>query len=212
MSGWLVPAQDRFPTDKRSAGAVPVELVILHISASPHESEARQAARVGRWSLDARKSSTHFCVTRAGRVLQLASIEDRTWHAGESEWDGREGVNGFSVGIDLLNVGKLERPGPFRRGLIDHYGHPHRGHVVASEGVYREPFSVSQMRALARLLLDLRGRIPILGGGRVQGHSDVSGPRKAGCPGPCMPWALLEDVLGGYPVGEGDWLACEGVV
>jgi len=212
VSGWLVPAPDRMPTDKRSAAVTPVELVILHITASPHESESRQAARVRRWSLDARKSSTHFCISRGGRVLQLASLDDRTWHAGESEWDGRSGVNAFSLGIDMMNVGKLERPGPFRRGLVDHYGHPHLGNVVASEGVYREPFTVAQMQALARLLLDLRTRIPILGGGRVQGHSDVSGARKAGCPGPCMPWSMLEDVLGGYPVGDADWLAFSGVV
>jgi len=212
MSGWIVPPPDRMPTDKRSAGAATAKLAILHITASPHESEERQAARVRRWSLDARKSSTHFCITRAGRVLQLASIDDRTWHAGESEWDGLEGVNAFSVGIDLLNVGKLERPGPFRRGLVDHYGHPHRGNVVYLDDTYHEPFSVAQMQALARLLPDLRTSIPILGGGRVQGHSDVAGARKAGCPGPCMPWALLEDVLCGCPVGEADWLSCEGVV
>lgn len=45
--------------------------------------------------------STHFFVRRDGEVIQFASCNDRAWHAGASNWLGRERCNDFSIGIEL---------------------------------------------------------------------------------------------------------------
>jgi len=45
--------------------------------------------------------SSHFVVRRDGRLLQFVPCAKRAWHAGVSEWQGRERVNDFSVGIEL---------------------------------------------------------------------------------------------------------------
>jgi AmpD protein len=47
------------------------------------------------------KVSAHFLVRRDGRVLQFVSVNDRAWHAGVSEFKGRQRCNDFSVGIEL---------------------------------------------------------------------------------------------------------------
>ena len=45
--------------------------------------------------------SAHFFISRAGRVTQYVSLDDRAWHAGVSQWEGREQCNDFSIGIEL---------------------------------------------------------------------------------------------------------------
>jgi AmpD protein len=47
------------------------------------------------------KVSAHFLVRRDGSVLQFVSTSDRAWHAGVSEFGGRQRCNDFSVGIEL---------------------------------------------------------------------------------------------------------------
>ena len=45
--------------------------------------------------------SAHLLIRRDGQVLQFVSTEQRAWHAGESNWRGRNRCNDFSIGIEL---------------------------------------------------------------------------------------------------------------
>jgi AmpD protein len=45
--------------------------------------------------------SSHFVIRRDGELLQFVSCDRRAWHAGRSQWKGRENCNDFSVGIEL---------------------------------------------------------------------------------------------------------------
>jgi AmpD protein len=45
--------------------------------------------------------SAHFVIRRDGALLQFVSCDRRAWHAGRSQWRGRENCNDFSVGIEL---------------------------------------------------------------------------------------------------------------
>lgn len=45
--------------------------------------------------------SAHFLIRRDGELIQFVSCERRAWHAGHSEWKGRERCNDYSVGIEL---------------------------------------------------------------------------------------------------------------
>lgn len=47
------------------------------------------------------KVSSHFFIRRDGQLLQFASCHVRAWHAGVSNWQGREKCNDFSIGIEL---------------------------------------------------------------------------------------------------------------
>lgn len=45
--------------------------------------------------------SSHLLIRRDGRLLQYVPFHQRAWHAGVSNWLGRERCNDFTVGIEL---------------------------------------------------------------------------------------------------------------
>lgn len=47
------------------------------------------------------KVSAHFLVRRDGLALQFVPTTERAWHAGLSQFAGRERCNDFSIGIEL---------------------------------------------------------------------------------------------------------------
>lgn len=51
--------------------------------------------------------SAHLFVERDGAVTQFVSLLDRAWHAGVSCFQGREGCNDFSIGIELEGTDEL---------------------------------------------------------------------------------------------------------
>ncbi len=52
-------------------------------------------------SLQGLKVSTHFFIRRDGALIQFVPCNQRAWHAGVSNWRGRERCNDFSIGIEL---------------------------------------------------------------------------------------------------------------
>lgn len=51
--------------------------------------------------IHAMRVSSHFLIRRDGKLIQFVSCLQRAWHAGQSNWQGRERCNDFSVGIEL---------------------------------------------------------------------------------------------------------------
>lgn len=45
--------------------------------------------------------SAHFVIDRSGHITQFVSCDKRAWHAGISQYAGREQCNDFSIGIEL---------------------------------------------------------------------------------------------------------------
>jgi AmpD protein len=96
----------------RPAGSV-VSLVVLHsISLPPGEYGGMgvEDLFLNRLDWDAHpyyrgirglRVSAHFFVRRDGELIQFVSCEQRAWHAGVSNWRGRENCNNFSIGIEL---------------------------------------------------------------------------------------------------------------
>ncbi len=57
------------------------------------------------------RASAHLVVYRDGKVVQLVPFNAKAWHAGKSSLQGRPGVNNFSIGIEIVNPGKLKPQG-----------------------------------------------------------------------------------------------------
>lgn len=54
--------------------------------------------------------TSHYLIARDGVIYRLADENDLAHHAGKSKMsDGREGVNAFSIGIELINS-KIDYP------------------------------------------------------------------------------------------------------
>ena len=51
--------------------------------------------------LEGLRVSAHFFISRNGEIKQYVSCKERAWHAGVSEFQGRQNCNDFSIGIEL---------------------------------------------------------------------------------------------------------------
>lgn len=51
--------------------------------------------------------SAHLVIYRDGRVIQYVPFSKRAWHAGVSQFEGRERCNDFSIGIELEGTDDL---------------------------------------------------------------------------------------------------------
>lgn len=51
--------------------------------------------------------SAHLFIRRDGRAVQYVPLAERAWHAGRSSFQGREGCNDFSIGIELEGTDDL---------------------------------------------------------------------------------------------------------
>jgi len=98
--------------DARPPGEA-LSLVVIHaISLPPGEfgGEAVELLFTNRLAADAHpyyrdihalRLSAHFFIDRSGRLTQFVPCHLRAWHAGVSQWRGRERCNDFSIGIEL---------------------------------------------------------------------------------------------------------------
>ncbi len=117
---WLSAAR-RLPSpnfDARPEGES-VRLVVIHaISLPPGEFGGPGIVDLFTNSLDPQahpffreiaglRVSAHFLVRRDGELIQFVSCSRRAWHAGVSNWQGRENCNDFSIGIELEGCDQL---------------------------------------------------------------------------------------------------------
>ncbi|MBI3524036.1 MAG: 1,6-anhydro-N-acetylmuramyl-L-alanine amidase AmpD [Betaproteobacteria bacterium] len=114
-SGGLLPGVRYAPSpncDDRPAGEI-ISLVVIHaISLPPGEFGGDAIERLFTNCLDpaehpyypeiyALRVSAHFLIRRDGALIQFVPCHRRAWHAGLSNWRGRDRCNDFSIGIEL---------------------------------------------------------------------------------------------------------------
>ncbi len=85
-------------------GVITPEVVVLHDT----------AGRLDRFNsrdylVTTAKASVHFVVEIDGTISQLVPTNRRAGHAGQSSYHGRADVNAFSVGIEIVNPGRMTR-------------------------------------------------------------------------------------------------------
>lgn len=51
--------------------------------------------------------SSHFLIRRDGELVQFVPCDQRAWHAGVSQWRGRDNCNDFSLGIELEGADEI---------------------------------------------------------------------------------------------------------
>jgi N-acetyl-anhydromuramoyl-L-alanine amidase len=104
--------------DARPAG-VEADLIVVHgISLPPGEFGGPWIDRLFTNSLPvdvhpyfaevgSLRVSSHLVVARDGTVTQYVGFAERAWHAGKSNYRGREACNDFSVGVELEGTDTL---------------------------------------------------------------------------------------------------------
>ena len=94
-----------FRATPNKGGTITPTVIVLHDTAGRLDGETS----VGWLCSKAAKASAHFVVGRGGELTQLAPTNVATWHAGQSNWRGMSNVNGFSIGIEIVNPGIMQR-------------------------------------------------------------------------------------------------------
>ena len=115
--------------DARPVGQQP-ELVVVHgISLPPGEfggpwidrlfcGDLPASAHPYFAGITALRVSAHLLVRRDGAVTQYAPLQARAWHAGVSNWQGRDACNDFSIGIELEGTGDIPYDTDQYRALV----------------------------------------------------------------------------------------------
>ena len=134
-------------------------------------------------------ASAHLVIGRKGEVFQLVPFHNEAWHAGKSRYAGRGGLNRYSIGIELDNLGKLRFSGDLFVAEC--------GRVVSPDEVYTDcsgdhptywhRYTERQIRVLQEICSLLEETYPIRD---VVGHSVIT-PRKID-PGPALEFAFSE--------------------
>lgn len=98
--------------DDRPAGSA-IELIVIHnISLPPGDfggpgiidlfcNRLDPAAHPYYATIADLRVSAHLLIRRDGELIQFVPCAQRAWHAGISNWCGRERCNDFSIGIEL---------------------------------------------------------------------------------------------------------------
>ncbi|MDP2803717.1 MAG: N-acetylmuramoyl-L-alanine amidase [Phreatobacter sp.] len=143
------------------------------------------------WFLDPRaRASAHLVLGRQGEVTQMMPLDRTCWHCGTSEWQGLSGLNGHSLGIEIVNAGKLARGagGGWRTwtGEVVPDGEVvvarHR-HESSEAGWHAYPAGqIDTVVAIGKALHAAYGF------GAVLGHEEIA-PRRKIDPGPAFPLA-----------------------
>lgn len=148
---------DRPSPNQSSREGVVVDTLVLHYTGMRTAEEALE-----RLTDAASQVSAHYTVGEDGTVYAHVPEAQKAWHAGVSHWRGRDGVNAFSIGVEIVNPGH--------------------------EFGYRA-FPKSQMDAVLELTQAIvqRHAIPVR---NVVAHSDIAPTRKED-PGELFDWPLL---------------------
>lgn len=138
--------------NSRPAGST-IDTLIVHYTALDFEPS------IAHLSCPEKEVSTHYVIDRDGTLVQLVSLERRSWHAGVSRLHGCGDVNSYSVGLDLVFV-----PGRDQQ------------------------YRAVQYRVLGQLTRALLSVLPIRAE-NIRGHEDVAlPPGRKSDPGPDFDW------------------------
>lgn len=173
-------AQRALPSPNKRARGVHerIEFVVLHGTWMAGDESA-----LSRLTDPATEVSCHYYIMRGGEIIQLVAEAEAAFHAGKSRAVNSEGVtieglNNWSIGIELANSG------PFMGGT------PTAEEEANPDWNAVEPYTLAQYDAVIDLLRDIMARRPLIIKERVLGH-DVVAPGRKSDPGPHFDWNYL---------------------
>jgi len=173
---WVYPNNHKYVVDPdggkkllKTKGNKPIGVVIHHTATYNLKSTVNYFKR--------NAVDVQFVLGHDGKIVQMVQCNRNAAHAGKSEWNGKKWLNNYYVGIEVINIGWLNKKGD---KYIDGYKREWKGAVRErkAEGYrYWEPFTKNQEKALKELCVWLVKEydIPIE---NIAAHYEVSPGRK----------------------------------
>jgi N-acetylmuramoyl-L-alanine amidase len=172
-----------FDRSQHVGGRITPRFLVMHYTAGGSAAGSVQA-------IAQRGLSAHLFVDRDGTVIQTVPFNVMAFHAGESSWRGFNGLNRHSIGIEIANLGWLDRrvAGGWTRkdlGVTVPEGHVIVArHRKGGPEMAWETFPEAQLQAVEALTAAILGAYPEIQ--EVVGHDDISLSGKVD-PGPAFP-------------------------
>ncbi|HKG06433.1 MAG TPA: N-acetylmuramoyl-L-alanine amidase, partial [Pedobacter sp.] len=166
-----------------TGGTYQPQYLVMHYTAATTASSA-----ISWFKSPVAQASAHLVIGRDGAVTQCAPFNVVTWHAGKSQWKGLIGLNKHSIGIELVNAGKLVKAGErficaVDRKVIDPEDVIRAKHKNETSENYWQEYTAEQMEVsleIAALLVKQYSLKDVIG------HEDIAPIRKSD-PGPAFP-------------------------
>lgn len=152
------------------------ELIILHDTAGRLDKGSSV-----KWFQSAEcKTSAHVVIERDGSIVQMVPFNRKAAHAGVSHFAGRQYCNTFSIGIEIVNPGKLDSKGRawFHKSSEPGFNPLELEHKITNEhgDGYWMPYTDEQIAAVKRLCRALMQEYPDVN--HITTHWKVSPRRK----------------------------------
>lgn len=170
------------PTPNKGGRYTPQYLVIHYTAATTAESSID-------WFMHpVARASAHLIIARDGTITQFAPFNIVTWHAGTSQWNGLMGLNKYSIGIELVNAGRLSKSGEKCFCPVDRKTVKNDDMIVAvhkneqKESCWQE-YTEAQLKAAVEIAAVMVKTYNVKD---ILGHDDIAPFRKSD-PGPAFP-------------------------
>jgi N-acetylmuramoyl-L-alanine amidase len=147
------------------------------------------------------KASAHLILDRDGAVTQMVPFNRRAWHAGQSRWGELTDLNNYSIGIELVNAGKLRQRSDgawlswAKQRIPDDQVTlaSHKNEEVVTGWHEYTDAQITATVELGMILAERYGLVDVLG------HDDVAPTRKID-PGPLFPMSSIRSRILGREV------------
>lgn len=166
------------------------DTIVIHYTAGPTAASAITTLKE-----DGVPASAHIVVDTDGSLTQLVPFNKIAWHAGKSAWLERNGLNKYSIGIEIVNAGRLDKNGNVWRSW---FGKTYSEEEVVravhrneSEPTWWHSFTEKQVEVVFELCKAIMKRYDIR---FILGHEEISPGRKID-PGPAFPLDKVRDRL-----------------
>lgn len=159
-----------------------------------------------------RKASAHIVLDYDGSITQMVDFDTIAWHAGKSRYQGYNGLNRYSIGIEIVNIGWLRKIG--NDLYQDAYGNKvtresigvpliEAKHSTVGSGTFYWPsYTKEQLDALeelTELLIEEYGIIDIVS------HEEIDTRGWKTDPGPAFPMNRFKGLLRDRGVDEDEY-------
>lgn len=180
------------PNYPRNTKIKPCEYLIIHYTTGTMPQQT-----INWFTNPMAKASAHLLITREGEIIQFVPFDTVGWHAGNSQWAERTGLNRYSIGIELDNAGRLINENGQWKRLNTIF--PADQVLVAQHKLLNAPWGwekypqaqMDALREVARLLNETYHFVDILG------HDDVSTMGKLD-PGPAFDMVGFRNEIMGF--------------
>lgn len=169
------------PNYNKTSKIISPEYLVMHFT-----SGMSVAAVVSWFKNPAARVSAHLCIGRDGSIVQFVPFDTIAWHAGDSVWANRTGLNKYSIGIEMDNAGSLSRYGNkwmLGKNIIPDDQVIIKTHKLEYAARGWHIYTEAQLNACREVMLLLFAQYKFLD---VIGHEDISLGGKVD-PGPAFP-------------------------